>query len=255
MLTKQQTEHDCLFLCSGRLLEGGVQVQEGRVVVHLRLYHLYVHPGDPAAEDGAPILGALWVQGKHEIRSNFPVKTTMMGFFTRLPVRFRCDKIIFHFPGLITISVVSPQCIQIGSNNCSYIFFDIVSLRLVSIYDYSRKNRKLSGLKENWRWERKLFGSFTHSFPCIRIPLYILYFTQKYKMCWYRGHNKKWIINIFIQFTMQGPVECCPGWSIGGYIALLYNRTSCFAITVGINYFWKILLKLKFFHPWCILFA
>ena len=45
------------------------------------------------------------------------------------------------------------------------------------------------------------------------------------------------IINIFIQFTIQGPVECCPGWSIGGYIALLYNRTSCFAITVGKIYF------------------
>lgn len=49
------------------------------------------------------------------------------------------------------------------------------------------------------------------------------------------------IINIFIQFTIQGPVECCPGWSIGGYIALLYNRTSCFAITVGINLFLEII--------------
>ena len=110
----------------------------------------------------------------------------MMGFFTRLPVLFRCDKIIFHFPGLITISVVSPQCIQIGSNNCSYIFFDIVSLRLVSIRLFSEK-QKAFWSKRKLKMERKLFGSFTHSFPCIRIPLYILYFTQKYKMCWYCG--------------------------------------------------------------------
>ena len=165
MLTKQQTEHDCLFLCSGGLLEGGVQVQEGRVVVHLRLYHLYVHPGDPAAEDGAPILGALWVQGKHEIRSNFPVKTTMMGFFTRLPVvLFRYDKIIFHFPGLITISVVSPQCIQIGSNNCSYIFFDIVSLRLVSIRLFSEKQKAFwSKTKRKLKMGKETFWFF-HSF-------------------------------------------------------------------------------------------
>merc|ERR1719361_1681934 len=29
----------------------------------------------------------------------------------------------------------------------------------------------------------------------------------------------------------KGPADCCPGWSLGGYIALLYNRTSCFTIT------------------------
>eukprot|EP00090_Calanus_glacialis_P004843 TRINITY_DN13625_c0_g1_i1.p1 TRINITY_DN13625_c0_g1~~TRINITY_DN13625_c0_g1_i1.p1 ORF type:complete len:1432 (+),score=169.81 TRINITY_DN13625_c0_g1_i1:127-4296(+) len=28
----------------------------------------------------------------------------------------------------------------------------------------------------------------------------------------------------------KGPADCCPGWSLGGYVALLYNRTSCFTI-------------------------
>ena len=31
----------------------------------------------------------------------------------------------------------------------------------------------------------------------------------------------------------KGPADCCPGWTLGGYIALLYNRTSCFTITVS----------------------
>ena len=162
----------------------------------------------------------------------------MMGFFTRLPVLFRCDKINFHFPGFITISVVSPQYIQIGSNNCSYIFFDIVSLRLVSIRLSSEKHKAFWS-KRKLKMGKETFWFF-HSF----VSMYqdpVIYFTQKYKMCWYWGHNKKWIINIFIQFTIQGPVECCPGWSIGGYIALLYNRTSCFTITVGIYYFWNII--------------
>ncbi len=30
----------------------------------------------------------------------------------------------------------------------------------------------------------------------------------------------------------KGPVDCCPGWNVGGYVALLFNRSSCFGITV-----------------------
>ena len=30
----------------------------------------------------------------------------------------------------------------------------------------------------------------------------------------------------------KGPVDCCPGWNLGGYVALINNRSSCFGITV-----------------------
>lgn len=29
----------------------------------------------------------------------------------------------------------------------------------------------------------------------------------------------------------KGPVDCCPGWNLGGYVALINNRSSCFGIT------------------------
>ena len=28
----------------------------------------------------------------------------------------------------------------------------------------------------------------------------------------------------------KGPADCCPDWSLGGYIAILHNRTSWFTI-------------------------
>ena len=31
----------------------------------------------------------------------------------------------------------------------------------------------------------------------------------------------------------KGPVDCCPGWNLGGYVALINNRSSCFGITVS----------------------
>ncbi len=33
----------------------------------------------------------------------------------------------------------------------------------------------------------------------------------------------------------KGPSHCCPGWNLGGYIALLFNKTSCFGLTVRLN--------------------
>ena len=33
----------------------------------------------------------------------------------------------------------------------------------------------------------------------------------------------------------KGPADCCPGWSLGGYIGLLHNRSSCFGIKVTIQ--------------------
>lgn len=31
----------------------------------------------------------------------------------------------------------------------------------------------------------------------------------------------------------KGPADCCPGWNLGGYVALLNNRSTCFGITVS----------------------
>ena len=30
----------------------------------------------------------------------------------------------------------------------------------------------------------------------------------------------------------KGPADCCPGWSLGGYIAVLNKRSSCFSLEV-----------------------
>ena len=30
----------------------------------------------------------------------------------------------------------------------------------------------------------------------------------------------------------KGPADCCPGWSLGGYIAVLHKRSSCFSLQV-----------------------
>ena len=30
----------------------------------------------------------------------------------------------------------------------------------------------------------------------------------------------------------KGPADCCPGWSLGGYIGVLHNRSSCFSLEV-----------------------
>ena len=30
----------------------------------------------------------------------------------------------------------------------------------------------------------------------------------------------------------KGPAHCCPGWSLGGYIGIMNNRSSCFNIRV-----------------------
>ena len=31
----------------------------------------------------------------------------------------------------------------------------------------------------------------------------------------------------------KGPAHCCPGWSLGGYIGIMNNRSSCFNIRVN----------------------
>ena len=31
----------------------------------------------------------------------------------------------------------------------------------------------------------------------------------------------------------KGPADCCPGWSLGGYIAVLHKRSSCFSLEVS----------------------
>ncbi|TRY78598.1 hypothetical protein TCAL_06908 [Tigriopus californicus] len=48
----------------------------------------------------------------------------------------------------------------------------------------------------------------------------------------------------------QGPVDCCPGWNLGGYIALLNNRSSCFGITPEDVQYTKELLYLcsRYYH-------
>ena len=45
----------------------------------------------------------------------------------------------------------------------------------------------------------------------------------------------------------KGPADCCPGWTLGGYIALLYNRTSCFTITVS-RHFTEIFVTMFFIN-------
>ena len=54
-------------LCfSVRLLQGGVQLGEGGVAVHLQLHHLHVHPGDAAAEVCSSVHGAVRVKGENK---------------------------------------------------------------------------------------------------------------------------------------------------------------------------------------------
>ena len=38
----------------------------------------------------------------------------------------------------------------------------------------------------------------------------------------------------------KGPADCCPGWSLGGYIAVLHKRSSCFSLEVRIIYILKL---------------
>ena len=40
------------------------------------------------------------------------------------------------------------------------------------------------------------------------------------------------MIQTWSSYLFQGPADCCPGWSLGGYIALMFNRTSCFTVQV-----------------------
>ena len=37
----------------------------------------------------------------------------------------------------------------------------------------------------------------------------------------------------------KGPADCCPGWSLGGYIAVLHKRSSCFSLQVRIKIEWQ----------------
>ena len=58
---------------------------------------------------------------------------------------------------------------------------------------------------------------------------------QYTELCETKVININWytICIIYYNFNkIQGPADCCPGWSLGGYVALLYNRTSCFTIQV-----------------------
>jgi hypothetical protein len=47
----------------------------------------------------------------------------------------------------------------------------------------------------------------------------------------------------------KGPAHCCPGWSLGGYIGIMNNRSSCFNIRVRLTFVW---LFLKFQIHWNI---
>ena len=38
----------------------------------------------------------------------------------------------------------------------------------------------------------------------------------------------------------KGPADCCPGWSLGGYIAVLHKRSSCFSLEVRKIYILKL---------------
>jgi len=49
-------------------------------------------------------------------------------------------------------------------------------------------------------------------------------------MCTLESHYLKALPQYSQLCETKGPADCCPGWSLGGYIALLYNRTSCFSI-------------------------
>jgi len=48
----------------------------------------------------------------------------------------------------------------------------------------------------------------------------------------------------------RGPARCCPGWSLGGYISLLHDRSSCFSIKRNDVYHTKMLLRrcAPFYH-------
>ena len=50
------------------------------------------------------------------------------------------------------------------------------------------------------------------------------------------GNNS--IINLKDLCETKGPVDCCPGWNLGGYVALISNRSSCFAVTVRGRRWW-----------------
>ena len=41
----------------------------------------------------------------------------------------------------------------------------------------------------------------------------------------------------------KGPADCCPGWSLGGYIAVLNKRSSCFSLEVMFSH-------ILFFNIW-----